>query len=411
MQTRRYWEFTPGPELRYCDLSDYADHFRELLTDAVRTRLRSDATVGALLSGGLDSSSIVCLAQELYRSGDVAGTGFTTFSSVYPGLDCDERPLIEEVEAKYGFPAHYLAPEADNEWSLTAPQGFRPQPRLNVTGAGSLYSASADAGVRVLLTGDIADSGVRGSELVFDSLVRHGRLVEAARRLKRYLRDSNDSVRSVLALYLFAPLLPLSLQRFLMTAYTERYVRVNAWRLLPEWIPSPLDGELRRRHRALLLGREQARHFSNPTLHWEHLALYPSEEPPLALGWPVEIRRPFADPRLHAFLLAVPPEFKCIPHPQVAGSYAGGKQLLREALRGILPEPIRTKTAINGFNSAVSHQIDRNWTQYVETFGPMRGREWRNAAMSTVTASGRVWSRCAKVGAPPSVATHVWSCM
>jgi asparagine synthase (glutamine-hydrolysing) len=120
----------------------------------------------------------------------------------------------------------------------------------------------------------------------------------------------------------------------------------------------------------LLLGRERARWFSNPTLHWEHLALYPAEEPPLALGWPVEIRRPFADPRLHAFLLAVPPEFKCIPHPEVAGSYAGGKQLLRESLRGILPEPIRTKTAINGFNSAVSQQIDRNWTQYVETFGP-----------------------------------------
>jgi asparagine synthase (glutamine-hydrolysing) len=110
----------------------------------------------------------------------------------------------------------------------------------------------------------------------------------------------------------------------------------------------------------------------------------------MALGWPIELRRPFADPRIHAFLLAVPPELKFWPHPDAGGSYAGGKRLLREALRGILPESIRRKTAITTFNSAVSQEIDRHWERYVELFGP--GSSSRVAERGYVN-SYKFWSR------------------
>ncbi|HEY1291506.1 MAG TPA: asparagine synthase-related protein, partial [Chloroflexota bacterium] len=292
--------------------------------------------------------------------------------------------------AKYAFKAHYVAPDTDNEWSLSAPSGFAPQPGLAVAGLDALLSASAQVGVRVLLTGEVADSAVRGSPLVFDSLVRRGRMLEAARRLRRYLGESDERVRTVLALYLVAPLLPLSLQRVLMGASAERYVRKNAWRLLPDWISESLDGELRGRHREVLLHREQRRRFSNPTLHWEHQALYPAEQAPLPGGWPVEFRRPFADPRLHAFLLAIPPEEKFKPHPTVAGSYAGGKHLLREAMREILPEPIRSKTAITAFNFAVSQEIDRHWPRYVQAFGP---HAHPRVAERGYVDHGRFWKR------------------
>jgi asparagine synthase (glutamine-hydrolysing) len=170
----------------------------------------------------------------------------------------------------------------------------------------------------------------------------------------------------------------------------DRYVRKNAWRLLPEWVAEPVDGELRQRHHELLVGREKARQYSNPTRHWEHLALYPAEEAPLPVGWPIEMRRPFADTRLHAFLLGVPPELKFVPHPEVAGSYAGGKWLVREAMRGILPEPIRSKTGITIFNSAISQQIDRHWPNYLETFGP--GAQPRVAERGYVDRE-RFWAR------------------
>jgi asparagine synthase (glutamine-hydrolysing) len=64
---RRYWGIDPGTRLDGLTDSQYAERFRELLEDSVRHRLRSDVPVGSCLSGGLDSSSIVCIANRLLR--------------------------------------------------------------------------------------------------------------------------------------------------------------------------------------------------------------------------------------------------------------------------------------------------------------------------------------------------------
>src|SRR5581483_10033301 len=66
VRERRYWQLEPQGELRYRTADEYAEHFRALFFDAVRARLRSAGPVGVMLSGGMDSSSIACSAQELY---------------------------------------------------------------------------------------------------------------------------------------------------------------------------------------------------------------------------------------------------------------------------------------------------------------------------------------------------------
>jgi asparagine synthase (glutamine-hydrolysing) len=68
---------------------DAADQLRELLIDSVRVRLRSDVTVGSALSGGLDSSSIVCIAADLLRKkGDFSGQA--TVTACYENARYDE---------------------------------------------------------------------------------------------------------------------------------------------------------------------------------------------------------------------------------------------------------------------------------------------------------------------------------
>src|SRR5213594_4109499 len=61
---RRYWDF-PTPGSSGLSMRDAAECFRHLFRDAVRLRLRSDVPIGTCLSGGLDSSSIVCVANDL----------------------------------------------------------------------------------------------------------------------------------------------------------------------------------------------------------------------------------------------------------------------------------------------------------------------------------------------------------
>ena len=86
------------------------EKFHELLYTSVDRRLRSDVPVGSSLSGGLDSSLIVCIIDEL-RKGN--GLKQNTFSAVFPGFKKDERKYMDYVIAKTNVDPHFVTP-SDN---------------------------------------------------------------------------------------------------------------------------------------------------------------------------------------------------------------------------------------------------------------------------------------------------------
>ena len=67
-QLQQYWHFDPAKNITLSSDQEYAEAFKELFTEAVNCRLRSAFPVGTLLSGGLDSSSITCVARNLLES-------------------------------------------------------------------------------------------------------------------------------------------------------------------------------------------------------------------------------------------------------------------------------------------------------------------------------------------------------
>jgi asparagine synthase (glutamine-hydrolysing) len=100
---RKYWEFTPSPELRFRDDEAYEEQFRSAFTMAVRRRLRSEQPLLAELSGGVDSSSIVCVADALLAHERGLTPRLDTFS-YYDDREphWDERPYFALVEARRG---------------------------------------------------------------------------------------------------------------------------------------------------------------------------------------------------------------------------------------------------------------------------------------------------------------------
>jgi asparagine synthase (glutamine-hydrolysing) len=370
LQLWRYWQLEPPPELRYRNSAEYADHFRELLFEAVRARLRTSRPLGVMLSGGLDSTSIACAAQELYRAGRSDDSGFATLSIVYDGLECDERSYIEATQEKYGFTAHLIAPNLSLESPLGDMTGFRERPNLATSGFDTVLREASRLGVRALLTGEIGDSCVRGSPLVFDSLIKAGRLGSFWRYLRVYRSLSRDPWRKIMALYVVAPLLPLPIHRQIAMMY-ERRVHARVRRhMLPQWMPEPLRDALAARHLELVLAEEGGRRTSSEARHWDLLGLCPPEAMALPAGWPIQLARPFADRRLQEFLLAVPPPEKFEPDPVAFNSYAGSKQLIRRGLVGILPEQVRTRTAQTHFASAVVDRLNHQWPTLTGWFGP-----------------------------------------
>ncbi len=159
----RYWEVDGGRRIRYRREAEYAEHFLELFTEAVRARLRSVRPVGLFLSGGVDSGSIAAVAGRLVRDGEAECPEYCwAFEEL---AECDERGVSGPLAAHWGIPVTEVP--ADEQWPLRdypAHGPDRDDPFLSVyqplLDAG-LTRACAD-GAAVMLTGH------RGDELVGD---------------------------------------------------------------------------------------------------------------------------------------------------------------------------------------------------------------------------------------------------
>ena len=104
----RYWDIEPAEPARTPSLAEAGDRLRELLSDAVRLRLRSDVPVGTALSGGLDSTTILSLASRMIDH------PMDTFTSVFPGIaSSDESAYAAEAARHCGASAHTVEPRPD----------------------------------------------------------------------------------------------------------------------------------------------------------------------------------------------------------------------------------------------------------------------------------------------------------
>src|SRR6266568_2432381 len=99
----KYWDFDPAKRIRYRTDAEYEEHFRAVFAKAVQRRLRSDSPILAELSGGRDSSSIVCMADTVIERG-AAETPRLDTVSYYDDSEpnWNERPYFAKVEEKRG---------------------------------------------------------------------------------------------------------------------------------------------------------------------------------------------------------------------------------------------------------------------------------------------------------------------
>lgn len=105
VRTHRFWTCEPD-RIRYRHKQDYTEHLRHLLSEAVRVRLRADRTVWTHLSGGWDSSSIVCIGHSLVQRGLVQARGIQPVSRVRAGApESEERKHMSAVERWCNLPA------------------------------------------------------------------------------------------------------------------------------------------------------------------------------------------------------------------------------------------------------------------------------------------------------------------
>ncbi|MEO7248561.1 MAG: asparagine synthase-related protein, partial [Novosphingobium sp.] len=150
-----YWELLPAQEPRGTSYEEYCECLRNVLTEAVRCRLRSHKPVGATLSGGMDSGAVCAIAGQI-----LATTGLPplkTYSVVGPDpATCIETRSIQIACAMPGLDPHMLgfAEMADHIAESGGIAGACAEPRdLFMTVIRGLYHAASRDGVNVMLDG------------------------------------------------------------------------------------------------------------------------------------------------------------------------------------------------------------------------------------------------------------------
>lgn len=164
----RYWDFHPGNRVRYGTDAEYEENFQEVFSSSVRRRLRSDSAVLAELSGGMDSSSIVCMADDVtVQRGTSVETPRIDTVSYYDDSEpnCNDGAYFTIVERKRGRTGCHIRVSAQNGLSLHfTSASFMAVPGIagDSEGTAQLAASVSSHGNRIILSGFGGDEVLGG---------------------------------------------------------------------------------------------------------------------------------------------------------------------------------------------------------------------------------------------------------
>jgi asparagine synthase (glutamine-hydrolysing) len=361
---RRYWDLSD----HYCrqprrapeEYGAALDRFRSLLGEAVAAHDVADVTVGSLLSGGLDSSTLVGL-----QSGITAARGrpLPTFSFGFPGAppELDELRHVDAVLDRYPLPSHRTS--FDAAWvAAHAPTVVRTleEPPLSLAAVAQyrVFQLCREHGATVVLDGQGADEILAGyayhqRALLVDRL-RKGRVRDFLRELRALERT-----HAVGALDVVADLVVRPAVRRLAGQDGVVFPGYGAGEASPEMRESLHD----RGRDASLVNRRL--HYD---VRWGNVKVVLDYADKSAMAHSVEARVPYFDRALVEFAFSLPDDYK------VDGTQR--KRILRDVARSLLPPSVTERPERLGFAVPDGPLIAELWPRMREVVGDDAFRAW-----------------------------------
>lgn len=362
-------------ELSY---QDAQQSFKELFEDSVRIRLRSDVPVGTALSGGIDSSSIVCVMNRILRD-SLRPFSQKTFTSCSDISEFDEREFVLAVLAENKVDPHYTYMDdaqflKDHEKAIW--HHDEPLAGSSALAEWGVFRLVSSTDVRVTLDGHGADELLAGYPKFLGpklfGFLSSGRLV---RFLTEIMGEKRNRDRSL----------------------------INSFSTLSEILPVPdfLLQALRRVLRQTYIDAkliEHSSHYHDPTRQWQDSspslfsysqALLMNTSLPHQLHWcdrdsmafGIESRAPFLDYRLVEFIMNCPDEFKL--HQGIS------KRILRTAMKDVIPEKISSRRDKMGFVTPEKVWITEKSPEFFLKEMSLALQDWEGFLTSKVSMRAR----------------------
>jgi asparagine synthase (glutamine-hydrolysing) len=348
LSRRRWWSAAGFAPEEAADERAAAETFRGLLEEAVRARTEGGVPVWSQLSGGVDSSSVVSVAQALAEAGRGPGLAGTVTLVETLG-DGDERRYSDAVVRRWGVRNEtVIDPWAWQDDGLPPPRTDEPRSHYPFWARDRAMAAIVRrAGGRVLLSGQGPDHYLAGNLGFVADLLAAGRVRTALGELVHFSVAARQSFWTGLGRHGIDPFLPTRL----------KLRRARAHEQLPAWLEPGFVRRMEIDRRLPLVRRLSAPRRGSRFAHQVAAELegLPGflERGPFEEG--IEMRYPFLHRPLVERSLRLPPALRIRPR--------AGKHVLREAMRGILPEEIRTRRGKGGIDArllwALHHERPR----------------------------------------------------
>ncbi len=357
LHPRKYWDVSYDIDDSH-DEAWFVDHLAALIEDAVRMHLRSDVPLGAHLSGGLDSSTVVCLAANLLK-----GEQIKTFTGAFP-----EGPQFDET----GY-AKAVADFAGTDYKEIYIQGSElPEvlPRLMyymdepLAGPGVIpqyyVSKLAAQHVKVVLGGQGGDElfiGYARYLVAYLEKCLSGAIFETAHQ-NPYAVTLESIVPNLPILQTYKPMLQGLWKDGLFDSPDKRYFKLidRSEGMSHLFTPGVFDaGYSPFESFQKIFNREELHSMVNRMTYFDLKGSLPAllhVEDRTSMAASIESRVPLLDHRIVEFMARIPPNIK----------FAGGrmKHLFKESVRHTVPAPIFERKDKMGFPTPLTQ-----WTKGV----------------------------------------------
>lgn len=354
---RQYWDVTYDVDRNH-DESWFVDQLAALIEDSTRMHIRSDVPLGAHLSGGLDSSTVVCLVAKMLQ-----GEGLHTFTGTFPdGPQYDETEHAKAVSAFASTNYHEISIQgADFSTLFPKLMYFMDEP---AAGPGLIpqyhVSKLASQQVKVVLGGQGGDElfiGYARYLVAYLEACLQGAIDESFRD-GPYAVTLESIVPNLPVLKAYKPMLRKNWSQGLFGPAAERYFQLidRAEESVAFYSADVLDGPYSAfTEFDAIFNRPGVDSLINKMTYFDLKASLPAllhVEDRTSMSASIESRVPLLDHRIVEFMAKIPPNKK----------FAGGrlKHLFKSATRNIVPQSIMQRKDKMGFPTPLN-----NWTQGV----------------------------------------------
>ena len=324
VQVQRFWDIQyVNNEIESSRMDDdvCAERFLELFKDSVRLQLTSEVPIGTCLSGGLDSASIAYMINQLLVLNTevikVIGEQQKTFTACFEDEQIDERKYAKEVIAQTRANGNFVLPSSEQLWEdIRKLVYFQEEPFMS----SSVYAQwcvmkLASQKVKVVLDGQGGDELFAGYALYYLAFIHD---LWKGKKIGSFIKEL------LLSLDITSPYI----KRYLSSSYSKRLSEIkkllndefiskfsSITETLPKYedLPTLLYGEITRTSLPALLRYEDKN----------------------SMAFSIEARVPFLDHRLVEYIFSLPTTQKM--------KNGWTKRILRNAMKGILPENIRKR--------------------------------------------------------------------